>query len=39
MCPKGEGYGDYVIMNIDSDGKIEKWQVNFSEFEYRCKDE
>lgn len=39
MCPKGEGYGDYVIMNIDSDGKIEKWQVNFSEFEYRGKDE
>jgi len=33
MCPEGEGYGDYVIMKIDGDGKIEKWVADLSEFE------
>ncbi len=32
MCPEGDGYGDYVIMNIDENGKIDNWQVNLSEF-------
>ena len=25
LCPLGEGWGDYMIMNIDADGRIEKW--------------
>lgn len=25
MCPAGEGYGDYIIMNIDEDGFIQNW--------------
>ena len=25
MCPGGQGYGDYIIMNIDENGKIENW--------------
>lgn len=33
MCPEGEGYGDYVIMEIDGDGRIAKWEVDLSEFE------
>lgn len=33
MCPEGEGYGDYVIMNIDGDGRIAKWRADLSEFE------
>lgn len=33
MCPEGEGYGDYVIMEIASDGSIAKWRADLSEFE------
>lgn len=33
MCPEGSGYGDYVIMKIDGDGKIANWSVDLSEFE------
>lgn len=25
MCPKEEGYGDYIIMDINEDGFIEDW--------------
>lgn len=25
LCPLGEGWGDYMIMNIDANGHIEKW--------------
>ena len=25
MCPKEHGYGDYIIMNVDADGKIKHW--------------
>lgn len=25
MCPAKNGYGDYIIMNIDENGKIEDW--------------
>ena len=28
MCPVEPGYGDYIIMNIDEDGKIENWSVH-----------
>lgn len=26
MCPKENGYGDYIIMDIDSNGVIQKWR-------------
>lgn len=26
MCPGGSGYGDYIIMNIDENGKIANWK-------------
>lgn len=32
MCPVGEGYGDYIIMNIDESGKIDKWNPGLSDF-------
>ena len=25
MCPKSEGYGDYIIMDIDENGTIANW--------------
>ena len=25
LCPQGEGYGDYVIMRIDENGYIDRW--------------
>lgn len=28
LCPKSEGYGDYIIMDIDSDGFIKNWDLN-----------
>jgi hypothetical protein len=33
MCPKDNGYGDYVIMKIDENGVIDGWKVNLSPFE------
>jgi hypothetical protein len=33
LCPEGDGYGDYIIMKIDANGKIDKWNVDLSEFE------
>lgn len=33
MCPGDAGYGDYVIMTIDGDGRIENWHIDLSEFE------
>jgi hypothetical protein len=32
MCPEGEGYGDYVIMEIDGEGRIAKWRADLSGF-------
>jgi hypothetical protein len=32
MCPKKDGYGDYVIMDIDVDGKIDGWVADLSDF-------
>ncbi len=32
MCPGGNGYGDYVIMSIDENGKIKDWNADFSDF-------
>lgn len=33
MCPGGDGYGDYIIMDVGSNGKIAKWRIDLSEFE------
>lgn len=33
MCPKENGYGDYVIMDIDRDGKISNWKPILSDFQ------
>jgi len=32
MCPEGEGYGDYVIMKIDENGKIANWKPDLKSF-------
>jgi hypothetical protein len=32
MCPNRDGYGDYVIMDVDRDGKIENWKCDLSDF-------
>lgn len=32
MCPGGSGYGDYVIMTVGADGKIENWDVLLDAF-------
>lgn len=36
MCPEGGGYGDYIEMKIDSDGKIANWKVTLDEFERKA---
>ena len=33
MCPADNGYGDYIIMNIDADGNIEDWQFSKKDIE------
>jgi hypothetical protein len=33
LSPGGDGYGDYVIMDIDGAGKIAKWRVDLDGFE------
>lgn len=33
MCPKGSGYGDYIIMDIDENGFIQKWKADLDAFE------
>ncbi|WP_291392842.1 hypothetical protein [Acinetobacter sp.] len=33
MCPKENGYGDYVIMDIDREGKIANWKADLSDFQ------
>lgn len=33
LCPKCEGYGDYIIMDIDRDGFIQGWNPDLSYFD------
>ena len=33
MCPEENGYGDYIIMKIDANGKIANWKIDLSDFE------
>lgn len=32
MCPEENGYGDYIIMNIDVNGSIKDWVPDISDF-------
>lgn len=32
-CPEGEGYGDYIIMDIDDKGVVKNWNPSFEDFE------
>ena len=32
LCPKENGYGDYIIMDIDENGLIKDWKFRFSDF-------
>lgn len=32
LCPRKSGYGDYIIMDIDGDGRIEGWDPDVDEF-------
>ena len=38
MSPKENGYGDYVIMDIDADGKIANWRSDLTGFTSRDED-
>lgn len=33
LCPAENGYGDYIIMNIDHAGQIENWKFNIDDFQ------
>lgn len=33
MCPGGDGWGDYIIMDIDENGQIDNWRPTLSGFE------
>ncbi len=32
LYPNQDGYGDYIILNVDKDGMIEGWEHNLSDF-------
>lgn len=32
MSPKEQGYGDYIIMNVDENGLIENWKFDINDF-------
>jgi hypothetical protein len=32
LSPKENGYGDYIIMDIDSEGKIKDWKFDIDDF-------
>lgn len=32
LCPDDDGYGDYIIMSIDENGKIEGWRPSLDGF-------
>ncbi len=35
LSPKDDGYGDYVIMDVDADGMIQDWRIDLTAFEKR----
>lgn len=36
LCHGSEGYGDYIIFNVDADGMIKKWRTPEIEFNTEC---
>ncbi len=32
MCPEPDGFGDYIIMYVTKEGKIENWKVSLDDF-------
>ncbi len=32
LCPEENGYGDYIIMDIDENGMIDKWDFDIDDF-------
>lgn len=32
LCPAERGYGDYIIMNINENGLIDKWRFDIDDF-------
>ena len=32
LCPKEDGFGDYIIMDINEDGIIKDWEFEISDF-------
>ena len=32
LCPKDNGWGDYIIMDIDENGKISDWKIDIEDF-------
>lgn len=32
LCPEDRGYGDYIIMKVDAEGRIRNWKPNFEGF-------
>jgi hypothetical protein len=34
LCPKEDGYGDYIIMDINENGKINNFEMSFEEWKY-----
>lgn len=32
LSPKERGYGDYIIMDVDSEGKINNWKFDIDDF-------
>lgn len=33
LCPDENGYGDYIIMNVDENGMIANWKFDAEDFE------
>ena len=33
LCPKDDGFGDYIIMDIDADGIIKNWECDEDDLE------
>lgn len=33
LSPKENGYGDYIIMDIDENGKIQNWKFSIDQFQ------
>jgi hypothetical protein len=38
LCPGTNGYGDYIIMNIDADGRIQNWTSPVVKYVCECAD-